>query len=134
MTMSNNPTGCGSNNLPLSNFTTTDQGKPSGTAQGNMPIGSQVSINGSANLSAIIVGSSGAYVETITYEHHKGPARNSEIYAYGQGPQGSGPGIKVYFVTQNGKHDLSVTSSSLKCNTDKFNDGSNVLSITWMPD
>lgn len=129
--MSNNPTGCGSNNLPLSNFTTTDQGKPSGTAQGNMPIGSQVSINGSADLSAIIVGSSGGYVETITYEPHTGPARNSEIYAYGQGP---GPGIKLYFVTQNSKHDLSLTSSSPKCNTDKFSDGSNILSITWLPD
>jgi len=131
--MSNNPTGCGSDNLPLSNFTTADQGKTSGTAQGNMPIGSQVSINGSADLSAIIVGSSGAHIETITYEHHTGPARNAEIHAYGQGPQGSGHGIKLYFITQNDKHDLSVTSSSPDCHTDIFNDGSNVTSITWMP-
>jgi hypothetical protein len=134
MTMSNNPTGCGSNNLPLSNFTTSDAGKTSGTAQGNMPQGSQVSINGSADLSAIIVGSNGAYIQTITYEHHTGPARNSEIYVYGQGPQGYDSGIKLYFVTPNGKHDLSVTSSSLKCHTDIFNDGSEILSITWLPD
>jgi hypothetical protein len=134
MTMSTNPTGCGSDNLPLSNFTTADAGKSSGTAYGNMPIGSQVSINDSANLSAIIVGSEGANVQTITYEHHTGPARNSEIYVYGQGPQGSGSGIKLYFVTPNGKHDLSVTSSSLKCHTDIFDDGSEILSITWLPD
>ena len=135
----------GSSDLQTSNFTTQDAGKTVGTAQGDMPQGSQVSINGSVDLSAIIVGPAGAFdrissgsnrlVKTINYEHLDGIARNSVVNVYGQGPEGMGSGsMKLTFVTANGTHDLSLTSSSPGWHSDKFSDGSPITSITWFPD
>lgn len=127
--------GCGSSNLPTSNFTTSDAGKTSGTAQGNMAQGSQVSINGSTDLSQIIVGPSGANVQFITYEHFTGTARSSVFYVYGRGPKGMGSGsLKVTVVTAaNESHDLNLTSSSLECHDDRFQDDTNIVSISWAP-
>ena len=125
----------GSSDLQTSNFTTQDAGKTVGTAQGDLPQGSQVSINGSVDLSAIIVGPAGAFVKTINYEHLDGIARNSVVNVYGQGPEGMGSGsMKLTFVTANGTHDLSLTSSSPGWHSDKFSDGSPITSITWFPD
>ena len=130
-----NPTQCGSINLPTSNFTTSDQGQQSGTAQGNASINSQVTINGSIDLSEIIVGPNGACVETITYESFDGIARNSVVYVYGQGPEGMGSGsLQLVFTTQNGTHTLALTSSTASCHSDRFSDGSNLLSIKWYHD
>jgi hypothetical protein len=126
---------CGTSNLPTSNFTTADAGKTSGTAQGNMAQGSQVSINGSTDLSQTIVGPDGAYVQSITYEHFTGIARSSVFYAYGKGPKGMGSGsLKITLVTSaNQSHDLNLTSSSLECHDDRFQDDTNVVSISWAP-
>lgn len=127
--------GCGTSNLPTSNFTTADAGKMSGTAQGNMAQGSQVSINGSTDLSQIIVGPDNAYVQSITYEHFTGIARSSVFYVYGRGPKGMGTGsLKITLATTaNQSHDLNLTSSSLECHSDRFQDDTNVVSISWGP-
>lgn len=127
------PNGCGSNNLPVSNFTTTNQGQDAGTAQGSMAINSQVSINGSTDLSQIIVGPNGAFVQSITYESFSGIARHGVIYVYGQGPAGMGSGsLKLIVTTPNGTHDLSLTSSSPSCHTDRFEDTAAITTITWL--
>jgi hypothetical protein len=124
--------GCGSSGLPVSNFTTVNEGTDAGTAQGDMPINSQASINGSVDLSAIVVAPSGAFVQSITYEHFDGIARHGRIYVYGQGPKGMGSGsLTVTVTTANGTHDLSLTSSSPACHTDSFEDTADIQSISW---
>ena len=134
-----NPTGCGSINLPVSNFTITQQGPSSGTATGNASINSQVAINGSTDLSKIITGPSGACVLSITYESFDGIARNTVVYAFGQGPEGMGSGsLNLEFYTQNtgtsDPHTLSLSSSTAQCHDDRFSDGSNLLTIKWYHD
>ncbi len=130
-----NPTECGASSLSTSNFTTQDEGKSAGTAQGNMSPNCQVSINGSTDLSAVIVGNNGAYVQSITFESFQGIARDNVLYIYGKGPEGMGSGsLKVTVNTTSGKtHDLSLTSSSLECHSDKFEGTGNITSISWTP-
>lgn len=125
--------GCGRLGLPVSSFSTQDQGRYTGTAEGNGPLNSQVAINGTTDLSKIIVGPSGALVESIVYQAHGGIARNAEVCVYGQGPQGIGSGsLKLTFKMQSGKeHDLSLTSSTPQCHTDVFEDGSPMLWLKW---
>lgn len=126
------PNGCGNSNLPVSNFTTVNGGSNAGTAQGNMPINSQVSINGNTDLSQIIVGHNGAFVQSITYESFSGIARHGVIYVYGQGPAGMGSGsLTVTVTTANGTHNLSLTSSSPSCHSDRFEDTANITAISW---
>jgi hypothetical protein len=131
-----NPTGCGKINLPTSNFTIQERTSTSGTVTGNASINSQVSINGSTDLSQIITGNNGACVLSITYESMDGIARNSVVYAFGQGPEGLGSGtLHLEFYTQNtgpnDPHTLGLTSSTPSCHDDKFSDGSNLLTIKW---
>jgi hypothetical protein len=137
MTMSStNPTGCGSITTQLCDFTTNDAGKPSGTAYGTLPCNppSQVRINGTTDLSDIIVGASNACVQTFVYQAFDGIARNSEVYVYGQGPEGIGSGsLCLTFLTANGSHDLSLSSSHASCHNDKFIDGSPITQICWGP-
>lgn len=136
-----NTTGCGSINTQLYTFTTNDAGKTTGTAFGNMPLGgtngllpSQVSINGTTDLSQIILGNNNGCVTSIVYEHFDGIARSSVISVYGQGPKGIGSGsIDMTFVTSEDTHTLSLTSSSPACHTDKFQDPNNITKITWAP-
>jgi hypothetical protein len=129
------PGECGSESLPLHNFVTSDCGTYVGTAKGTLPIGSQLSINDSSDLSGCIVGPNGAYVQKITYEPHTGPARNAQVYVYGRGPEGFGSGsLDLAFFTANGKHTLSLSSSTPQCHTDIFDDGAPITSITWSSD
>jgi hypothetical protein len=140
--MSTSPNDCGSNGLPVVNWTTDNCGAYNGSAKSPMeggqytnPMnqGSQLSLNGNADLSGCIVGPSGGFVQKITYEHHTGPARGSAIYAYGQGPKGTGSGsITLYFLTEAGDtHTLSLTSSSLECHSDLFQDNTPIIQVTW---
>jgi hypothetical protein len=55
------PAECGRAGLPLSNMSSSDYGKSSGTATGEVPFNSLVTINNSADLSSSIVGQNGAY-------------------------------------------------------------------------
>jgi hypothetical protein len=141
MTMSSNtnPTGCGSINTQVYEFTTSDAGKTSGTAYGNLPLGdpngSQVSINGTTDLSQIIVGNNGACVMSIVYQYFDGIARKSAIYVFGQGPKGMGSGsLHMSFVTSQDTHTLSLTSSTPSCHDDKFEDMNAITQITWKSD
>ena len=117
------------------NFTTKDAGKYTGSAVGSMPPNaqaSQASINDSTDLSNIIVGPSGACVQTILYRTFAGIARDGELEVYGQGPQGMGSGsLKITVVTANGRHDLKVTSSSPAWHKDKFEDNAPITKIIW---
>lgn len=142
--MSNtNPSGCGSITTNVYEFTTSDAGKTSGEAIGNMPIGkdgvgSQVSINGSTDLSQIIVGNSGACVMSIVYQAFTGPARSAELYVFGQGPKGIGSGTlhTSYYTTgqPTNPHTLGLTSSDPSCHNDKFQDNTNITKISWNSD
>jgi hypothetical protein len=141
--MSNtNPTGCGSINTTVYNFTTNDGGKTSGCATGNMPIGtdtgSQVSINGSTDLSKIIVGNNGACVMSIVYQSFTGIARSAELYVFGQGPKGIGSGSlhTSYYTTgqPTDPHTVTLTDSDPSCHNDKFQDNTNITRICWQSD
>ena len=124
------PHECGNTSYPTSNFVTQDEGKMTGMAEGNMSPNSQVSISSSTNLSRVIVGNNGAYVQSIIFESY---ARNHMIYVYGRGPEGLGAGsLKLTFKLSSGEtHDLSLTSSSLKCHDEKFTGTGNITSINW---
>jgi hypothetical protein len=125
---------CGQTNLPVANLTSTDAGKCPGTAYGNAQINSQISINGSVDLSSIIVGPGGANVQKITYEQHARPARPGTLYVYGQGPSSHGS-LKLNFNTVNNEtHTVILTSSSPSCHEDVFEDLSAIISINWMFD
>ena len=94
--------------------------------------GSQLAINGSTDLSGCIVGPDGANVQWITYQQNNGII-NSVFYAYGQGPKGAGSGsLSLTILTQAGqKHTLSLTSSSPGLHSDRFQDTSGIVSISW---
>ncbi|SFM12444.1 hypothetical protein [Nitrosomonas communis] len=128
-----NLTGCGSSNLPVSNFNTQDEGEMIGMAEGHMTPDSQVSINSNANLSEIIVGKNGAYVQSIIFRNYLGIASNKVIYVYGRGPQGLGSGcLKLTFNLSSGeKYDLSLMSSSPKYYNKKFLGTGNITAINW---
>ncbi|APR88670.1 hypothetical protein A7982_14019 [Minicystis rosea] len=120
---------------PVYSFTTQNAGQCPGTATGNMPSSpavSLVSINGSTDLSNVIVGPSGAYVKTIGYRLFDGIARSGELIVDGQGPMGMGSGsLKITVTTANGTHDLSLTSSKFGEHTDKFADNAPITQIVW---
>ena len=143
MSSNTNPTGCGSITTNVYEFTTSDAGKTSGEAYGSMPIGnngigSQVSINGSTDLSQVIVGNSGACVMSIVYQSFTGPARDAELYVFGQGPKGIGSGTlhTSYYTTgqPDDPHTVGLTSSSPSCHNDKFQDSTNITKISWKSD
>ena len=133
---------CGTANLPVVNWNTESGGICPGSAQSpsqggsyTAPLvqGSQLSLNGSTDLSQIIVGPNGACVQSITYEHFMGVARSSVIYVQGQGPEGAFSGtLELSFLTEAGQtHTLGLTSSSPSCHTDRFQDDSPIVLITW---
>jgi hypothetical protein len=100
--------------------------------EGPLQLGSQLNINSSNDLSQIIVGNSGGYVQTIQYVN-TGGLRSSTIKVYGQGPSGTQSGsINMSFLTSGGfVHTLSLTSSSPGWHTDSFEDSSGIISIWW---
>ena len=106
-------------------------GQSSGN-EGPLQLGCQLNINSNINLSQIIVGNSGGYVQTIQYVN-TGGLRSSTINVYGQGPSGTQSGsIDMSFLTSGGfVHTLSLTSSSLQWHTDSFEDSSGIISIWW---
>ncbi len=127
-----NPSDCGGESLPAHSFSSSDCGTTVGVAKGDLPIGSQLEINGSANLRGCIVGPGGAYVQKITYEE-VGGVRHGKIYAFGRGPS-SGGSLTVVFNTANGPHTLSLSGTDPGCFTDRFTDTADITSVTWSSD
>jgi hypothetical protein len=138
--MSSTPGECGANNLRVVDWTTDSCGVYPGSAQAptqdgkytaKLEKGSQLSLNGTTDLRNCIVGPDGAYVSKITYENYDGIARDSVIYVYGKGPNGSGS-LKLTFLTESGDtHDLTITDSDPQCHSDKFQDDTPILIINW---
>jgi hypothetical protein len=130
--MSTNPTECGSINPQICEFKVTERGPDSGTMVGTLPCNppSIVAVDGNADLSSIITGEGGACVKTFVQQPHSGPARNAQVYVYGQGPQGSGS-LKLDFWTANGHHDLTISSADPDCHNDIYSDGAPITTIKW---
>jgi len=116
-------------------FTTTDCGDTSGTANGLLPVGSAVSINGSTDLSSCIIGNSEGKVYGIRL------VSNAGIYSYqvqvdAQGPSGIFSGsINLAFTDQTGDtYKLAITASRREQHTVSYNsDRPSIVKITWAP-
>ena len=130
--MSTTQTEQGSPAIPVGNFTSKNCGSNTGTATGDMPIDSQMAINGNTDLSNCVVGPSGAYVAWVQYKS-RGGIRQGEIIVYGAGPSGTGSGtLDLVFVSAAGEqHTLSLFSSSPGEHTDRFEDTSDIVSMSW---
>ncbi|NGM48597.1 hypothetical protein G5B46_03140 [Caulobacter sp. 602-2] len=114
-------------------FTTTDCGDTSGTANGLLPVGSSVAINGSTDLSSCIIGNSEGKVYGIQL------VPNAGIYSYqvqvdAQGPSGMFSGsINLAFTDQTGDtYKLAITASRREQHTVSYNsDRPSIVKITW---
>ena len=94
-----------------------------------MQIGSQLNLNGSTNLSKIIVGYAGSYVSSFTYTQ-TGGIRQGTLTVEGQGPSEPGD-IKVTVLCESGlTHDVSL-SYNTNSNTDYFEDTTPIVGIFW---
>jgi hypothetical protein len=125
-------------NLPIINFTSNDAGQTVGTAiaETNQPlrVGDQLSINDSTDLSAIIVGNSGALVNAIQLQ--TGEFFGFELQIQGQGPAGAGSGSLVVTLIDGagGSHSLKLNSSTNKIHELGFNTTlGSVNTISWAP-
>jgi hypothetical protein len=118
--------------IPVKDFASSNCGQYAGTATGDLPIDCLMSINGSVDLSNCVVGPSGAYVQSIQYKS-RGGIRHGEIIVYGAGPSGTGSGrLHLVFESSAGEeHTLSLFSSSPGEHTDRFEDTSDLVSVSW---
>lgn len=104
--------------------------RPSGD-QGPMYPGTELSLNSTTDLSSIIVGDPGGYVEAIQFVA-TGGLRSNEIKVQGCGPSDGGS-IDLYFLMSNGYvRNLSVSSSSVEWTTDSFESSGNIVAIWWL--
>jgi hypothetical protein len=86
-------------------FTTADAGKVTGralAAAGSLFQGEQVSINGSTNLSAVIVGNSGARVNWIKLDRSAIPGVFYTLSINGRGPSGLNSGMMYIYIEDEG--------------------------------
>lgn len=105
-----------------------------GVSENPLNTNSQLNINSTSDLSKIIVGNSGAYVQTLQYLQ-TGGVRQGQIKVYGAGPKGGGSGsLYLWFLTEAGLvHTLSLFSSSPGWHTDDFEDTTPIIGIWWGP-
>jgi hypothetical protein len=112
----------------------------SGNAENPLQVGSQegsgteLNVNSTSDLSKIIVGNSGGYVQTIQYVL-RGGLRQGQLRVYGAGPKGTGSGsIYLWFLSTAGRiHTVSLTSSSPDWHTDDFEDTTPIIGLWWGP-
>lgn len=91
--------------MATTEFTTRDAGKVTGTAvaaDGSLFQGERVSINGSADLSKVMVGNSGARVYSISLDRSLIPGVFYTLSIEGQGPWGLGAGSMFVFIEDEG--------------------------------
>jgi hypothetical protein len=123
---------CGGDSLPAAQFQSTYCGEFVGQANGTAPLGSQIWINGSADLTKCIVGPIGAFVQKITFQHHIGRASNAEVNVYGAGPGMESGTLSLQFQTQTGAtHTLGLTSATPQCQSITLEDLEPITSISW---
>lgn len=122
----------GSPEIQKGDFTTQNCGTYPGFATGNMPLDSQMAINGCTDLSECVVGPHHAYVQSVHFKS-RGGVRQAEIIVYGAGPAGTGSGrLNLIFTSESGQeHTLSLFSSSPGKHTDRFRDTSAITSLNW---
>lgn len=127
--------------LPVTNFTTgQNDGSPATSPSPGLLVGSQVSINGSIDLSSIVTcinpgGGAGGLVNWITLQDNPGGG----IYPYqlqinGQGPAGAASGsLYMKFTDAAGgvKYIKLVDSSPYTHTLDYQSDDPNILKIEW---
>ena len=90
----------------VAEFTTSDGGKTIGTARatgGSLFQGEYVAINGSIDLSGVIVGNSGARVYWIKLDRSPIPGVFYRLSIDGQGPAGLGSGSMYIYIEDEGK-------------------------------
>ena len=88
-----------------------------------MPIYSDMTINGSANLSKVVTGKSGAKVFGVTLTNSTNPIYKYQMLVDAQGPNGLGSG-SLHLVFEDESRDgynLAITSSARKRHTVNFN-------------
>ena len=88
-----------------------------------MPIYSDMTINGSADLSKIVKGKSGARVFGVTLTNSSNPIYKYQVLVDAQGPKGLGSGsLNLVFEdeTRDG-YRLAITSSTRKRHTVNYN-------------
>ncbi len=88
-----------------------------------MPLHSDMAINGSRDLSAIVKGKSGACVYSVTFTNSSNPIYKYQMLVDAQGPKGVGSGsLHLLFEdeTRDG-YKLAITSSTRKRHTVNFN-------------
>jgi hypothetical protein len=86
-------------------FTTADAGKVTGTARatgGSLFQGESLSINGSTDLSQVVVGNSGARVYSIRLDRSSLPGVFYTLFIDGQGPAGLGSGSMYVYLEDEG--------------------------------
>lgn len=125
--------------LPVANFTTDQDGdSPATCPSPGMAVGSQVAINGSTDLSAIITcvgpndGNPG-FVNWITLQYHDGEYPY-QFQINGQGPSGFGSGaLKVTFTDAAGGTDyIKLVSSTPYTHTlDYTSSQPSIVKIEW---
>jgi len=122
-------------------FTVTDGENPyTGSAvcpAPGMPPGSQVEVDGSTDLAAVITGNSGALVNWITLNAQPpGAPFPYVLEVNGQGPAGMGSGgMELVFTdAAGGTNSLTLDRSTPETHTLKYGSGSpNIVSFTWAP-
>ncbi|WP_380167874.1 DUF4157 domain-containing protein [Jannaschia sp. R86511] len=121
-------------------FSTGDAGKVQGTARatgGSLFQGEQVAVNGSTDLSGVVVGNSGARVYSIRLDRSALVGFNYTLFIDGQGPTGVGSGSLYLFFEDEGGfverkqfwlHDRHTL-------TDDYNGAkAGIRRISWSPD
>jgi hypothetical protein len=118
--------------IPIGYFTSSDCGQDTGTATGDLPIDGQMAINDKTDLSNCVVGPDGAYVKSVEFKS-RGGLRHGEIIVFGAGPSGTGSGTLdlVFKTAGGGTHTLSLWSSSPQEHTDRFEDTTDIVSMSW---
>jgi hypothetical protein len=141
--MSNtNPTGCGSITTTVYEFTTSDAGKTSGCATGNMPIGNNGVGSRSRSTAAPTCPRSSsatrarASCRSSTSPSPACPQRGAVCLR--QGPKGIGSGSlhTSYYTTgqPTDPHHSEADGLGPECHNDKFQDNTNITKICWQSD
>ncbi|WP_155417194.1 hypothetical protein [Pseudomonas brassicacearum] len=102
-----------------------------------LQLGHYVSINGSSDISDVIVGKSGASVKSIKLERIDGTIYNYQITVVGKGPNsGFTSSINLSFTDSTGDtYTLSIINSSVRTHTVKYNSSdAKITNIAWKND